>query len=160
MTERQPLKPGTAVPEFLRLYAIDTDECTLWPYNRSGKGYGRLKILGQHQGTHRLSCIKAHGMPPFDGAQAAHSCGTPLCMNPRHLRWATNQENAADRANHGTQAYGRMPEVVLSDTLVREMRIYRRAGVSVPQLAAHYGITQTHASRVVNGKSWKHVQPI
>jgi len=51
-------------------------------------------------------CILAHGEPPFAEAQAAHNCGNPWCVSPRHLRWATGADNQADKEFHDTLPFG------------------------------------------------------
>lgn len=68
------------------------------------KGYGLIRIDGVMCRVHRLVCIRRHGPPPTDDLEAAHSCGNAGCVNPRHIRWATRFENAADKKLHGTDS--------------------------------------------------------
>lgn len=70
----------------------DSDECLLWPFAQTSDGYG---VLGNSTAS-RVVCERAHG-PPFAGADAAHSCDVKLCVNRRHLRWATRQENVDEK---------------------------------------------------------------
>ena len=77
------------------------DECLIWPFNRSSK-HGYAVIRKEHFGSgmaHRSMCIVAHGPPPTDKHEAAHSCGKGHkgCVNPRHLSWKTPTENNRDR---------------------------------------------------------------
>lgn len=75
------------------------DECLFWPFARSANGYGSLHWHGREEGTHRLACMFAHGPAPEGRNYAAHSCGNGHlgCVNPRHLRWATQKENMLDK---------------------------------------------------------------
>jgi hypothetical protein len=41
--------------------------------------------------------------PPAPSNYGLHSCDTPACWNPDHLRWGTNEDNLGDRA--GKQNY-------------------------------------------------------
>lgn len=53
--------------------------------------------------AHRLVCLASHGGPrlatadpgaPFDWRlQVNHKCNNPCCLNPKHLEWATHQQN-------------------------------------------------------------------
>lgn len=52
--------------------------------------------------AHRLMCVFVNGDCPPDKNEAAHSCGNRKCVNPAHLRWATYEENGADKIIHGT----------------------------------------------------------
>lgn len=91
---------GTKAEVFLRgVIANPTQHCVFWPHYKNAKGYG----YSADRAVHRMACILIHGDPPFDGAQAAHSCGNSGCVNPAHLRWATQRENDEDKYRHGTR---------------------------------------------------------
>lgn len=83
------------------------DECLTWPYARTLAGYGALKLNGQLT-VSRFVCELAHGAPSSEDLVAAHSCGKGHegCVNPKHLRWATQKENMADKIIHGTAHNG------------------------------------------------------
>lgn len=50
------------------------------------------------QWLERHMCKLKNGDPPTPDHEAAHSCGNGKhgCINPNHLRWATDAENMAD----------------------------------------------------------------
>lgn len=80
------------------------EECVAWPYSRNPQGYGQTYYRAEVMGAHRVMCMLEYGGPPSDKHQAAHSCGKGHlgCVNPRHLRWATAQENIKDKFDlHG-----------------------------------------------------------
>ena len=130
-----------------------TDECLLWPFCRWGKGYGRVG----DRGVHAVVCEHFHGPRP-PGMEACHShTGNRHCCNPRHLRWGTRQENAADTIAHGTSTAGvRNPNARLADVHVAEIRRrYAAGGIRQADLAREFGISQRHISRIVRGKAWE-----
>lgn len=60
-------------------------------------GYGRMSVDGKLQLTHRYSYALAKGAIPA-GMLIDHVCLTPRCVNPAHLRLATQKQNAENRA--------------------------------------------------------------
>lgn len=134
---------------------MQQDDCIDWPFslNRRGNGYGLLYVDGKRTLAHRHVCLSVRGLPPTTDAQAAHSCGRSTCVNPRHLRWATAAENAADKVNHGTDTRGdRHPGVRLTDADAMEVRRRRLAGAPVGELAREYGVSSTTISLVASGR--------
>ena len=81
------------------------DSCLTWPFTKSTRGYASIYVNGCGAYGHRVMCELAHGPAPSAKHVAAHSCGKghKACVNPRHVRWATKKEDAADRKIHGTQ---------------------------------------------------------
>lgn len=106
----------------------DTAQCILWPFGLNGMGYGHFRRDGRTTYAHSAVCILAHGPRPR-GNVTAHSCGKPACVNPRHLRWATQFDNAIDRARHGRG--GLVPEVraAIREASGKQADIAKRFGV-------------------------------
>ena len=149
--------PAGAHRDFLEAaLAQETDECILWPSEWSTvNGYGYASLQGgRDMKLAHVHVLEVTEGPRPHGKQAAHSCGVCLCVNKRHLRWATPQENEADKRGHGTDPGGeRNGMALLSDAVVREIRaLYASGTVTQVALAEMYGITQGQISRLVTGK--------
>jgi len=132
------------------------DECLIWPFARDAKGYGVVKYDGAYQGAHRVCCILSEGPPPTDHSEAAHSCGNGHlgCVNPHHLRWATQLENAADRVGHGRSGRGEHHGAHrLTEDDVRQI-IAARGKVRQIELADRFGVSQVMISKIQLGKKW------
>lgn len=70
--------------------------CWQWTDGVTHKGYGQFnagKIVAAHRYVYRLT----YGSIPT-GAQVEHKCRNRRCVNPAHLRLATNKQNAENRA--------------------------------------------------------------
>ena len=100
------------------------DECLIWPYSNDSKGYPALKLFGKMTRISKIICNETYGSKPTIKHEVAHSCGCKLCVNPKHLRWATPKENRADQIVHGTHNCGsRNGHAKLTDIQVHSIRV-------------------------------------
>ena len=129
--------------------ASKTDECVLWPYSQSGSGYGRVCINGKMRQAHRICLERVAGNPPSPKHVAAHApeiCHNQLCINPRHLRWATEQENNADKILDRTDNRGeRCGSAKLDRTAVLAIRADARTQAAI---AAEYRVSPSQISQI------------
>ena len=72
-------------------------DCWEWLANKTADGYGSFSYRGAMVRAHRLSYEWHHGPIP-KGAQVDHTCWNPGCVNPEHLRLATNALNSQNRS--------------------------------------------------------------
>jgi hypothetical protein len=109
--------------------------------------------------AHRLMCLLAHGEPPTNKHQVAHSCGkgSEGCVNPRHIRWATSQENIDDKEIHGTNPKGeRNAGAKLTEESVLKIRSLART-ITYGQIAKIFGVSCACVSAVVRRVRWRHI---
>ncbi|WP_367944889.1 helix-turn-helix domain-containing protein [Aquamicrobium sp.] len=169
--------PGEAIA-FLETLASGPheDQCIAWPYGRTPNGYGRVIVDGRKQVASRVVCELAHGRAPSPEYEAAHSCGKGHlgCVNPKHLRWATQEENRADMILHGTarepkkrvrkRATGkrRVGAMVFtarfSEDDVRQIRAMHESGMGARRIGRSFGCDPTTVARVFRRETWKHVE--
>jgi predicted DNA-binding protein (UPF0251 family) len=150
------LSPRGAVMEWIDQHTgTESDECLIWPFARSPDGRAHM-----HGGRpSRLMCERANGPAPSSTHQAAHSCGRAHlgCVNPRHLRWATAQENAEDKTVHGTVIKG-AKHVLSKLTEADVLRIRSLQGeMRQRDIASMLGVSLTTVNMVIHRKSWRHV---
>lgn len=143
---------------YLRSFvSYEGDDCLIWPYWRDKAGYGACRVNGVRSSAHRHMCIIAHGPPPFSNAEAAHSCGKGHlgCFSPKHVRWATSAENAADKIKHGTTLKGEMAACAKL-TAKSALEVYRDPR-PVSLIMKQYRINAVSVWSIKNGVTWKHV---
>lgn len=72
--------------------------CHIWTGSLSAYGYGRIWVDGKHIPTHRYAWEREHGPIP-EGMLIDHKdhCDT-RCVNVKHLRLATNQQNTSNQS--------------------------------------------------------------
>lgn len=69
--------------------------CWLWTACKNELGYGDFGVGGKNLKAHRVSYQLFVGEIP-DGLFILHSCDTPSCVSPFHLRTGNNQDNVND----------------------------------------------------------------
>lgn len=153
----------------LRQFAYDaidskTDECILWPFAAAGLRvkYGRMTDeKGVTIGAHRFVCMKVHGKPPTRKHQAAHLCSNSLCLNPRHLRWATRKENEADKIAAGrTNRGSRNGRSKLTEAQVQEIRRLRvEQELTHQALAERFNCSRRMIGFILRGSHWRFNDP-
>lgn len=133
------------------------DECLIWPFDRSKAGYGRINLMDD--GTRivaRLVCDHVHGPAPSPHHETAHSCGQGAagCVAPRHVRWATSAENAADMIAHGNSRRGRKCNfAVLTEEDVRTIRALKGTMLQ-RDIAERFNVARPTITLILTGKTW------
>lgn len=133
-----------------QLASADRSQCIVWPFGRC-YGYGRVWTGVTTMQAHRLAWQIEHGDVP-SGMLVCHSCDNNPCFNPTHLFLGTIGDNNHDRhrkkrdakrENHGRAKLTQQQVFAIrQDLRVQHM------------IAAEYGITQGHVSRIKRGVLW------
>lgn len=139
------------------------DECWIWRGAVGVGGYGVTRLNKNYTPrtflAHRLA-LWFSGVEFSREAKVLHSCDTPLCCNPRHLRIGTQSENVRDmhernrRASFKGERNGRAK---LSREDVVEIRRLLAAGLSQEKVAKRFGVWQTNIGRIARRETWPDV---
>lgn len=112
-----------------------------------GKTYHKVPV-------HTLVLMAFIGKRP-KGKQAAHFDGTRTNNRLVNLRWATAEENSADKNRHGTSMLGeRNHRAILTRREVSEIRKLRRSGLKLTEIGSLFGLTKYHVSQICTHKIW------
>ena len=129
--------------------------CMLWKggMHRTGypacSAYGLFKSQALHREVHRL----ATGESP---EVVMHTCDTPSCINPAHLKSGTAQQNKDDAVQKRRHAYGaRNGRAKLDAQRVRCLKEDRRKGETYAALAHKYGVAEVTVWRVLTEQNWR-----
>lgn len=88
----------------LTRYIVDeVTGCWIWTGGRSRDGYGKVKRYRKTIRAHRMF-YEYHTGPIPEGLVVMHSCDTPLCVNPKHLKCGTHLENEEDKDRKGRRS--------------------------------------------------------
>ena len=138
-----------------------TPTCWLWTGDRTTWGYGVIttgrgptrRRTNAHRYAYKLLVGK---IPP--GKVVMHTCDTPACVNPKHLRLGTIGDNNRDTAIKRRHNFGLAHwNGKLSDEQVAAIRADARKQVVI---AGEYGVSQSHISCIKGGthRTW-HTKP-
>jgi hypothetical protein len=136
--------------------------CWLWKGGKTS-GYGVFTIdLGDRKYSfraHRIAYALGKGNLP-KSLCVLHACDNPSCMNPRHLWLGTLQDNLNDMVRKGRSLVGvKNPASKLTPSAVRKIRrLYNAGGISMPALAARFGVVYNTVFLVIHRLKWKGVR--
>lgn len=136
------------------------DDCLIWPYERDGNGYGRMRLDGKQVFIHRRACRDTYGPPPSDAHVAAHQCGNGHlgCCAPNHVTFCTYKENSLHNVLHGRSSRGsKNPRSKLSEDDVKAILAHK--GVTKQLLVAEmFSVTRHTIQHIWHGKTWTHLK--
>ena len=108
--------------------------------------------------AHRFAYEKLVG-PIREGRCVCHTCDNRLCVSPYHLWSGTREDNLADMTQKNRCARGeKQGGAKLTETDVRKIRWLCEQGATQAEVAGQFGVAQVTVCKVVNRKTWKHVE--
>lgn len=135
----------------------DATRCWGWKAYKDNDGYGRLNVRGIPVRVSRLSWEISRGEIPH-GKVVCHRCDNPECTNPLHLYLGSHKDNMRDRNRRGrTRSGEEHGNAILSEREVLEIISLARFGVTQRAIADRYGVESSRVSKIVAGKSWRHL---
>ena len=136
------------------LIAEETDECIEWPWGRLPSGYGCWRQKKHTEYAHRWALKLTVGEPlSYDCRLALHSCRNPPCVNPRHLRWGTVQDNMADRQKHGAwhESMKKRRLATVDPQKVTYVRWWSRSSMTDEEVGLMFQVSPTAVRRIRRG---------
>ena len=134
------------------------DDCLTWPFAKCRRsGSAQMTIKRKTVNPARVICQLIYGPAPSPLHEAAHSCGKghKACVHPKHVRWASHEENEADKRIHGTAAIGvRHGHAKLSEA---EVLAIRRDARSSTLLSEMYSVSFSLICQIRRRKIWRHL---
>ena len=126
-----------------------------WTGPTNGGGYGAIGIGRITIGAHVLAFMLAGNYVP-PGMCVCHTCDNPPCCNPYHLFLGRDEDNVADRVSKRRTAKGEDAGCV--KLTAEDVRSIRALDLPQVEIARIYGVLQSNISRIVNRKTWRHIQ--
>jgi|ERR671926_686610 hypothetical protein len=126
------------------------NECWHWQGGVDRDGYGTFRFHGRTVRAPELALSFTTGELRAQGLDTCHSCDTPSCVNPAHLRFDTRHSNVQEMHERGRAPRGGR----LTDDEVVTIRQRRAAGARQKDLAAQFGVSESLVSMIIRGIRW------
>lgn len=121
-----------------------------WLWRTKTKGRPRMMFLNFGRIAARYAAIVVVGKDE-PHLHALHLCGDRQCVNPDHIRFGTDKQNAIDRFEHGRDCSKLLKQDVFNIRTTEK-------GTSVRILSKKYNVSVSTIYAVRNYKSWKNLQ--
>jgi Helix-turn-helix domain of resolvase len=131
--------------------AVDANGCWIWLGAKNRDGYGEQWWDGRLRSVHRLSAHLLLGLDLNTKLCVLHSCDTPACFNPDHLRTGTQAENILDAT-----LKGRMGKKLRREGVIEIRRLLDR-GQSRKAIADRFGVSTQTIGQIASGQTWKYI---
>lgn len=147
---------------------VDGTTCVLWTGELNGP-YGYMTIYKKSLGAHVLSLMLKEGLrgepPKQDGKTllCRHRCKQKTCIEPTHLEWGTNADNASDKIRDGTTLVGASnPAAKIDENVAQQIKDSWRPQdheeyKSQRQRALFFGVSASIVDSIDSGRRWKHL---
>lgn len=132
-------------------------ECWEWTAHKEEAGYGKFKLEGRMQRSHRVSWTLTNGDIPT-GLCILHRCDFPACVNPNHLFIGTQIDNIMDRDAKGRNNYNSGEShhnARLDETDVKFIRYWLKKNYKHQKIADVFGVSRSTITDINGGRSWK-----
>lgn len=133
-----------------------TETCWLWTASTIRDGYGLFNPSpGKRAVAHRW-ILEQTGTEIPAGYVVMHTCDTPACVNPAHLRVGTQSENIRDAVEKGRHVCANA-SITAEQAAVIKARL--RSGERPPEIARDIGCSVNVVYGIRYGRTWKKVRP-
>jgi len=133
-------------------------ECWLWMGSRNANGYGMFQFQGRRERAHRVSFLFEYG--DYPKPYGCHTCDTPQCVRPDHIKAGTAYDNTRDRVVRNRQLRGeQVPTAKLTASDVLKIHELLDQGVIHKEIGKRFGVVATTISNIRTGKIWRHLHP-
>lgn len=132
----------------------DDNRCWEWQAGTTKFGYGEVAVNKVRFLAHRYAWFLTHGVIP--NLFILHSCDNPKCVNPKHLREGTDQDNSDDKVSRDRQPKGEKHwHSKLTAEKVRTIKTLLNSKTN-NELAEQFNVSFATIADIRTGRTWRH----
>lgn len=140
-------------------YYINDNNCWICISHATDKdGYPKIRRNNKYLRLSRYIYKQKYGF--IDNSKfVMHECDNPSCINPKHLKLGTHQENMDDRQNKNRQPYGENNgSSILTEIQVHEIcKLLEEKKYTQKYIGSKYNVNNSTISNIVRGAAWKYI---
>lgn len=138
-----------------QLVTGDPDYCWPWPFSKDDFGYGNIGFHGVHRRAHSVALeLSGKARPKAPNNQALHTCDSPCCVNPSHVRWGSAADNVADRMRRNPRSWLKGEDHPNAKLTVEAVRTIRADRQSLDAMSRRFGVSVSAIDAVRSGRTW------
>ena len=176
MSVTKEMKPIPGFPDYLitkdgKVWSLPRERSSVngkWLIRyKDRKGYLYVDLYRNKTKTRRYIhklVLETYISPCPTGLECRHLDGNPLNNNSDNLKWGTHIENMQDMARHGTRNTNAAKGEKNSHAKLKEaqvigiIQLYNTKLFTQEELARLAGVKHAAISKIVTGRTWKHLQ--
>lgn len=141
---------------WLKVNKGDINECWNWSGKKRKDGYGVVFYKGRETRAHRVIFFM-QGLALTSSDVVMHKCDNPACVNPTHLKIATQQENLKDMRQKKRNTFSLSgidhPNSKFNYKDIKEIKKLSEV-MSQIKIAKKYNCSQQTISKILTGKRY------
>lgn len=139
--------------------------CWLWEGAIDTKGYGQIRTKERLWQAHRFSLFIEMGDKFKHNLCVLHICDNSYCVNPKHLRQGTHQDNMRDCQQKGRNRVPRINNrgekhfnhILTQNQVIQIRERYSPRIYTIAMLAEEFKVSYSTISKIVQRKQWVYI---
>ena len=118
-------------------------------------GYFFIILNKKNKHLHRLIAIEKFGEETMKNKVTRHICNNRWCVNPEHLNFGTDQDNANDKVLAGTSIRGeKHPNRKINKKMAKLIKSDINKNISYKEIAKTRNVSYYIVVDIARGKNW------
>jgi hypothetical protein len=147
-----PQKIDAMRERFITKQKINPDNgCWEWTGCKSKEGFGLFWLEGRNALAHRIAWFLQYGKMPKE--DIIHSCGNPVCVNPKHLFLLDPKEKYIFFREKGKQGIVPSQSKLTDEDIANIKDLYENSELTLKEIGILWGVSGQYISKLGKRKN-------